>query len=100
MVGRAFPPEGLSWFWFLNDACDEAHIGRQIAEFAQVGCGAVCLHPRPGLLLPYGGDEWFDFIRRTARRCADAGLDLIIPAVGDRRHPLINIGVVSAASVA
>jgi len=29
-----------------------------------------------------------------------AGLDLIIPAVGDARHPLINIGVVSAASVA
>ena len=28
------------------------------------------------------------------------GLDLIIPAVGDRKHPLINLGVLSASSAA
>jgi hypothetical protein len=29
-----------------------------------------------------------------------AGLDLIIPAVGDKKHPLINIGILSAVSSA
>ena len=29
-----------------------------------------------------------------------AGIDLIIPAVGDRRHPLINIGILAATGVA
>jgi hypothetical protein len=28
------------------------------------------------------------------------GIDLIVPAVGDRRHPLLNVGIVSAVSVA
>jgi len=74
MRAAPFPPRGLSWFWFPNDACEEAHVERLIAEFARAGCGAVCLHPRPGLLLPYGGGGWFAFIRRTARKCADAGL--------------------------
>jgi hypothetical protein len=27
-----------------------------------------------------------------------AGLDLIIPAVGDRRHPMLNVGIVSAVA--
>ncbi len=71
-----FPPVGLTWFWFLNDFCDEAAVDAQIAEFQRAGIGTVCLHPRDGLLLPYGGDDWFAFIRRTAKKLAAAGIGI------------------------
>ena len=73
-MAKDFPTAGLTYFWFLNDECRPEHIDRQIAEFARADVATVCLHPRAGLLLPYGGDDWFDFIRRTVRKCADAGL--------------------------
>ena len=47
-----------------------------IDGFAKGGVAAVCLHPRPGLLKPYGGQAWFEFIRRTVDRCAARGLDV------------------------
>ena len=73
-MSKDFPAPGLTYFWFLNDECRDEHIDRQIAEFAKGGVSTVCLHPRAGLLLPYGGDDWFAFIRRTVTKCAEAGL--------------------------
>ena len=69
-----FPPLGLTYFWFLNDECNPAHIDKMIASFAAANVSCVCLHPRAGLLLPYGGDDWFAFIRETAQKCVAAGL--------------------------
>ncbi|MFW6059633.1 MAG: hypothetical protein ACODAQ_05595 [Phycisphaeraceae bacterium] len=72
---RALPhAPGLVYFWFLNDRCEPQHIDRMIRAFADAGVAGVCLHPRPGLLLPYGGTDWFDFIQQTAERCIEAGL--------------------------
>jgi hypothetical protein len=65
-----FHPPGLAWFWALNDACDDATMDRMIDAFARARVAAVILHPRAGLLKPYGGDEWFACIERTVRRCA------------------------------
>lgn len=65
---------GLAYLWVLNDACEHERIDKMIEAFAKAKVGAVCLHPRAGLLLPYGGDDWFAFIQRTAQRCIDAGL--------------------------
>ncbi len=73
---RLFHKPGLIYFWALNDACEDATIERMIDGFAKGGVAAVCLHPRPGLLKPYGGQAWFDFIRRTVDRCAARGLDV------------------------
>lgn len=73
---RLFHKPGLIYFWALNDACEEAKIDRMIEAFARGGVAAVCLHPRPGLLKPYGGQAWFEFIRRTVDRCAARGLDV------------------------
>ena len=72
----SFPPTGLTYVWFLNDACRPAHVREQIAAFAQSNVSCVCLHPRAGLLLPYGGDDWFAFVGETARACAAAGLQV------------------------
>jgi len=73
-----FHRKGLIWFWCLNDECDPAVMDRHIAAYAKAGkeVAAVCLHPRDGLLLPYGGDEWFEMIRRTCRELARHGIPI------------------------
>ena len=76
MGDRLFHKPGLIYLWALNDACSDATIDSMIDAFAKANVSAVCLHPRPGLLKPYGGDAWFDFITRTVDRCADKGLDV------------------------
>jgi hypothetical protein len=73
---RLFHKPGLVYLWALNDTCDEAQIDRFIDAFAAGETAAVCLHPRPGLLKPYGGDSWFAFIQRTVDRCAARGLNV------------------------
>ncbi|MHB8969765.1 MAG: glycosyl hydrolase [Pirellulaceae bacterium] len=75
-VDRLFHKPGLIYLWALNDECSEEKIDHFVAAFAAGGASAVCLHPRPGLLKPYGGDAWFEFIRRTVDRCAERGLDV------------------------
>ena len=71
---QPFPPPGCAYFWFLNDACDFDHLRRQIHEFAAAGVAAICPHARSGLLVPYGGADWFDLIRRLVVECARVGL--------------------------
>lgn len=73
-----FPPSGINYFWFLNDYCDDAAIDRQIAGFHRERVAAVCLHPRDGLLLPYGSTDWFAFVRRTAEKLAAKGIEVWI----------------------
>jgi hypothetical protein len=73
---RLFHRTGLIYFWCLNDACEPQRIASQIDAFADAKVAAVCLHPRAGLLLPYGGDEWFAFIRETACQCRRKGVDV------------------------
>ncbi len=71
-----FHKPGLVYFWALNDECSDAKMDRFIDAFAKGDAAAVCLHPRPGLLKPYGGDAWFAFVRRTVERCAASGVDV------------------------
>ncbi|MCX6983582.1 MAG: hypothetical protein NT118_02365 [Lentisphaerae bacterium] len=71
-----FPPRGLTYFWFLNDRCEDSLIDKQIEEFSKARISTVCLHPREGLLLPCGSTDWFDFIRRTALKLAAKGIGI------------------------
>jgi hypothetical protein len=73
---RLFHKPGLLYFWALNDDCSDAKMERFVEAFVQGGAAAVCLHPRPGLLKPYGGEAWFAFVTRTVDRCAARGLDV------------------------
>lgn len=73
---RLFHKPGLIYFWALNDACEDAKMDAMIDAFAQGSVSAVCLHPRSGLLKPYGGDAWFAMIKRTVDRCAAKNLDV------------------------
>ena len=85
-----FPPLGLTYFWFLNDVCDDKLIDRQIEEFSKAQIGTVCLHPRDGLLLPYGGGDWFDFIRRTVKKLAAKNIGVWL--YDDDPYPSGNAG--------
>lgn len=71
-----FHKTGLVYFWFLNDACDMAHMKELATEYAKAGTAAVCLHARPGLLLPYGSDAWYEMIRQTTKHCAQLGMEV------------------------
>jgi hypothetical protein len=73
---RLFHKPGLIYFWALNDECSNEKIDHYIDAFVQGGVAAVCLHPRAGLLKPYGGDAWFAFIKRTVDGCAARGLEV------------------------
>ena len=73
-MAKDFPAAGIAYYWFFNDECREEHIEWQIAEFAKARVATVCIHPRAGLLFPYGGNDWFALVRRTVEKCARAGL--------------------------
>ncbi len=73
---KKFPPRGLTYFWFLNDECKEAELERQIDEFTQAKVSTICLHPRDGLLFPYGGNAWFEMIAKTTSKLATAGISV------------------------
>ena len=75
-MAKDFPATGIAYYWFFNDECRDEHIEWQIAEFAKAGVATVCIHPRAGLLFPYGGDDWFALVRRTVEKCAAAGLEV------------------------
>lgn len=74
---KLFHKAGLAYFWVFNDRCDPDALQPQLDAFARGGeVSALCLHPRPGLLLPYGSTDWFEFIREMCKRIAKAGLDV------------------------
>jgi hypothetical protein len=72
-----FHHKGLGYFWVLNDRCDPDYLQPQLDAFAKAGnVAALCLHPRPGLLTPYGSTQWWEFIREMSTRIAKKGLDV------------------------
>ncbi|MCC7192292.1 MAG: hypothetical protein IT444_05855 [Phycisphaeraceae bacterium] len=73
---RLFHKPGLIHFWVLNDDCTDEVMNKMMHAFAKSDAAAVCLHPRCGLRVPYGGADWFDLIRKTTERCAKLGLQV------------------------
>jgi len=57
----AHPPRQYSTgpLWVWNDMLTEEQIKTSMAELAGQGVKQVWVHPRPGLMTPYLGDEWF-----------------------------------------
>lgn len=69
---------GMTFFWVLNDHCDRESLSAQLVEIQKAGVEAVVLHPRGGLLLPYGGADWFELIRWLAGECLRQGIEPIL----------------------
>lgn len=68
-------PSGLVFFWALCDNGDREDLSRQIQRFAEGGVRELVLHARNGLLVPYGGDDWFDLIRWHVDECRRYGIE-------------------------
>jgi len=66
-----FHRKGLAYFWVLNDGSTADQLQPQLEAFAKAkDLSAICIHPRPGLLVPYGSQDWFDLIRELCQRAA------------------------------
>lgn len=71
-----FHRPGLIYFWALNGSMDYRELQEQLNAFAKARVSAIVLHPRAGLTLPYGGDDWFDRIVWICDRCEELDLDV------------------------
>ena len=69
-VGDYYPAP----FWFLNHKLEKDELRRQIGLMKEQNIKAFFLHPRAGLLTPYGSREWFELIRFTALEAAKNGM--------------------------
>ena len=61
-------------FWFLNHKLEKEELRRQIRLMKEQDIGAFFMHPRAGLLTPYGSREWFGLIRFAALEAAKLGM--------------------------
>ena len=50
-------------FWFLNHQLEEDELRLQLELMKEQGIHAFFMHPRAGLLTPYGSQKWFEIIR-------------------------------------
>lgn len=72
-----FHRKGAGYFWLFNDYCKWEDIDAQLQAFAAANdVMALSMHPRHGLQVPYGSDEWFELIERTCRRAKELGLKI------------------------
>jgi hypothetical protein len=70
-----FRPAPL-WVW--NDELDWPRLEEQLRQFAARGMGGVFVHPRPGLMTEYLGDEWFSLWKRSLALGKELGLEVHI----------------------
>ena len=49
-------------FWFLNHRLEANELRRQLELMKKCGVSGFFIHPRAGLLTPYGSKEWFKMV--------------------------------------
>jgi hypothetical protein len=64
--------------WVWNDELEWPRLEAQLRQFADRGMGGVFVHPRPGLITEYLGEEWFDLWRRSIALGKELGLKVHI----------------------
>lgn len=55
-------------FWVWNDQVTKEKIDYQLAQFKDKGIHMVFIHPRPGLITEYLGDEWFELVKYSINK--------------------------------
>lgn len=69
------PPEYRSMpLWVWNDEMDPARIREMLAQYRRQGMGGAFVHPRPGLMTEYLGQEWFQLWREALEEGKKLGL--------------------------
>lgn len=62
-------------FWFLNHHLVETELAFQIREFKAKGFAGFFIHPRAGLLTPYGSFDWFRALDFCISHAREIGLE-------------------------
>lgn len=76
---RAPPREystGPLWVW--NDLLTDEQIRSTLRDLAEQQVKQVWVHPRPGLMTPYLGKEWFDLWRTSLDEAANLDMNVWI----------------------
>lgn len=62
--------------WTWNTDMDEALIDRTLEGMQRAGMGGAFVHPRPGLITEYLGEEWFRLWGYALQKAVSLGLSL------------------------
>jgi hypothetical protein len=62
--------------WVWNDLMTREEIDRQLESFKARGIGGAFIHPRPGLITPYLGEEWFALCAHAVETAKRLGLEI------------------------
>jgi hypothetical protein len=60
--------------WVWNDEMDPERLKEQLRQFKEQGIGGVFIHPRPGLITEYLGEEWFGLWQKALDEAKGLGL--------------------------
>jgi hypothetical protein len=60
--------------WVWNDEMEPARLKEQLRQYKEQGIGGTFVHPRPGLITEYLGEEWFDLWRLALDESKRLGL--------------------------
>ncbi|MGA9363492.1 MAG: glycosyl hydrolase [Bacteroidota bacterium] len=60
--------------WVWNDELQWGRLKEQLTQFKKLGFGGVFVHPRPGLITEYLGEEWFDLWKKSMLYCKKLGM--------------------------
>jgi len=64
----------MVWNWKVT----KPEIDRMIMDFKDAGCGAVIIHPRPGLITEYMSDDWYSLYRYAVDKGKEVGMTIWI----------------------
>ena len=64
--------------WVWNDELDWPRLKEQLGQFQRQGMGGVFVHPRPGLMTEYLGEEWFRMWKLSAQEGKRLGISVNI----------------------
>lgn len=60
--------------WVWNGQVNPERITEMLEQYVEAGIGGVFIHPRPGLVTEYLGEEWMEGYRHALAECRRLGL--------------------------
>ncbi|MDZ7605485.1 MAG: hypothetical protein U5K79_07830 [Cyclobacteriaceae bacterium] len=63
-------------FWVWNDKVTKEIVDTQLPEFKKQGIYMVFIHPRPGLITEYLGNEWFELVKYSLDKARELGMKI------------------------
>ncbi len=61
--------------WSWNEEIERDRITAVLGQFKERGCGGVFMHPRPGIMVDYLSERWFDLWDFAMREAERLGLE-------------------------